>query len=214
MKQWMAYFLAALSIGGVMNSAIAKEDTLESAIFAGGCFWCIEAELEQTNGVASVTSGYTGGHVPNPTYEMVSKGDTGHYEAVEVRYDPKLISYEALLAAFWSNIDPLDDGGQFYDRGQHYQTAIFFNSTEQENLAQASKMKVQAMLEKPVATDILPAKIFYPAEDYHQDYYKTNTLRYNAYKHGSGRESTLERVWGDLREALKPAPENADEPRN
>jgi methionine-S-sulfoxide reductase len=195
-------WLITLIIMGFTMHVQAEEKPLETAIFAGGCFWCIESELQELDGVSSVVSGYTGGHVPNPTYEMIGRGDTGHVEAVEVAYDPEQITYETLLDAFWSNIDPTDDGGQFHDRGSHYKTVIFYMNNAQKNLAEASKLKVQAMLELPVATDVLPAKPFYPAEEYHQDYYKTNPLRYNAYKLGSGREGTLNRVWGDKRPSV------------
>lgn len=181
----------------------------QKAIFAGGCFWCIEAELQEIEGVQSVVSGYTGGTIPSPTYEMISKGDTGHVEAVEVTFDPEQISYTALLDIFWSNIDPTDDGGQFHDRGEQYSTAIFYLSEQQKLEAEASKLKAQAMLEMPVATLIAPAKPFYAAESYHQDFYKTNPLRYNAYKHGSGREDTLNRIWGENREVLRTKPNDS-----
>ena len=170
-------------------------ENAQRAIFAGGCFWCIEAELQELDGVYSVVSGYTGGHVEQPTYEQIGGGATGHAEAVEVRYDPSKITYARLLEVFWSNIDPTDAGGQFYDRGSQYRTEIFYLNEEQKALAEASLAKVRAMLDQPVATRISPAGVFYPAEDYHQDYYKTNPLRYNAYKKGSGRERTLDRVW-------------------
>ncbi len=171
------------------------ESAQEKAIFAGGCFWCIEAELQELPGVKAAISGYTGGSIPNPTYELIGRGDSGHVEAVEITYDPKQITYERLLDVFWSNIDPTDDGGQFHDRGSQYRTAIFYLNENQKLFAEASKMKVQAMLEKAIATEVLPAKPFFAAEDYHQDYYKTSPLRYNAYKYGSGRGATLERVW-------------------
>ena len=165
------------------------------AIFAGGCFWCIEAELQELEGVHAVTSGYTGGHVENPTYEQIGTGTTGHAEAVEVRYDPAKISYDQLLDAFWSNIDPTDAGGQMFDRGSQYRTEIFYLDDEQKAKATASKTKVEALLGKAIATAITKADIFYPAEDYHQDYYQTNPVRYQAYKQGSERSATLNRVW-------------------
>ncbi len=169
----------------------------ESAIFAGGCFWCIEAELQELDGVQSVTSGYSGGDEPNPTYEQVSSGRTGHYEAVEVIYDPAVISYDALLEAFWSNIDPTDDGGQMYDRGHHYRTVIFVQNEAQKQAATVSRETVVQKLDKPVATQILPAKTFYPAEANHQDFYQKSPDHYQSYKSGSRRKETLKRVWGD-----------------
>jgi len=195
----MKWLIAAILMGIGMNA----HATEEKAIFAGGCLWCIEAELQELSGVKTVVSGYTGGNIPNPTYEMVSKGNTGHIEAVEVTFDPEVLSYEKLLDIFWSNIDPTDDGGQFYDRGSQYTTAVFYLNNEQKLLAEASKLKAAAILDKPLATAILPAKPFFPAEDYHQDYYKTNPLRYNAYKHGSGREATLNQLWGEARDKLQ-----------
>lgn len=183
--------------------AHAEEDHLARALFAGGCFWCIEAELQELEGVKSVTSGYTGGELENPTYEAISRGDTGHAEAVEVIYDPDIISYEQLLTIYWSNIDPTDPGGQFYDRGDQYRTEIFYLDDTQKLAAETSKMRLQGTLDKPIVTEITQAGPFYPAEDYHQDYYQTNPLRYKAYKQGSRREETLERVWGPHRPVLQ-----------
>lgn len=170
-------------------------DHLSRAIFAGGCFWCTEAELQELDGVKIVTSGYTGGDVDNPTYEQVSSGSTGHAEAVEVLFDPALISYEKILDVYWSNIDPTDAGGQFHDRGSQYRTAIFWLNDEQKAAAEASKAAKEAMLGRPVATTIEPASAFYPAEDYHQDFYQTTPLRYQSYKLGSGRERKLKEIW-------------------
>jgi len=167
----------------------------QRAIFAGGCFWCMQAEFEGTEGVASVTSGYTGGSVKNPTYEQVSGGTTGHAEAIEVVYNPAKVAYVKLLDIYWGDIDPTDAGGQFYDRGSQYRTAIFYTTEEQHRLAESSKQKMQEKLKKPIATEIVPAAEFYPAEDYHQDYYKKNPIRYNAYKMGSGREEKLKEIW-------------------
>lgn len=173
--------------------AQAKTDT---AIFAGGCFWCMQPEFDNTQGVSKTVVGYTGGTVANPTYEQVSTDTTGHYEAIEITYDPTVVSYEKLLDIYWHNIDPLDAGGQNYDRGQHYQTAIFTNSDAQLMAAEKSKEKVEKFFApKPVATKILPAKPFYAAEDYHQKYYEKNSMRYKAYKTGSGRENHLEQLW-------------------
>ncbi len=169
----------------------------DRAIFAGGCFWCSQAEFEGTEGVVSVTAGYTGGKVKNPSYEQVSSGATGHAESIEVVYDPKKVTYEKLLSIYWSNIDPTDAGGQFYDRGTQYRTAIFYFTDEQKKLAEASKEKAKAKLHSAIATEIVPATEFYPAEDYHQDFYKKNPTRYYSYKNGSGREEKLKTLWGD-----------------
>lgn len=163
----------------------------EKAIFAGGCFWCMESEFEQKNGVVAVVSGYTGGTLPNPTYE----NHRGHVEAVEVEYDPAQVDYKTLLSIYWSNIDPTDAGGQFYDRGDSYKTAIFVKDDGERAQAEASKQKAEEKLGQKIATEIVPASTFYPAEAYHQDYYKKNPEHYNAYKKGSGREEKLETIW-------------------
>ena len=194
--KWIA--AALVTFTGVMMNMNAQADEMNkaTAIFAGGCFWCIESELQELDGVLEVTSGYTGGHEANPTYKSTSEGDTGHAEAVEVIYDPARISYATLLEAFWSNIDPTDAGGQFFDRGSQYRTAIFYMNDEQQKLAEASKTEKEKQLGQPIATEIAKASIFYPAEEYHQDYYKTNPVHYNAYKKGSRRKETLETIWG------------------
>ena len=167
-----------------------------TAVFAGGCFWCLEQPFDELDGVVSTTSGYTGGSVPNPTYEQVSAGDTGHVEAVEVVYDPERIDYERLLAVFWRNIDPLDDGGQFCDRGSPYHSALFVNDTEQRRLAEASHQEIREQLGQPLSTPIRDAAPFYAAEAYHQDYYRKNPLRYRYYRSGCGRDARLEQLWG------------------
>ncbi len=174
-------------------------DQIEEAIFAGGCFWCMEALFEQIPGVLDVTSGYTGGDVPNPTYEQVSTGTTGHFEAVLVRYDPARVSYRQLLVAFWQHIDPTDPGGQFYDRGSQYRTAIFYLNEDQKRLAEASKQALakSGIFDKPIVTMILPAKPFYPAEAYHQDYYKKHPERFKAYVAASGKERFFRQVWAE-----------------
>lgn len=166
------------------------------AIFAGGCFWCMEKPFEELTGVLTVTSGYTGGATPNPNYGNYAEG--GHVEAVEIVYDPKKISYDDLLAVFWRQIDPTDAGGQFGDRGHAYSTAIFYLDPEQQRLAEASKLELakRGVFDKSIATAILPAAPFYPAEDYHQDYYKKNPIRYKFYRHGSGRDDFLAKAWG------------------
>ncbi|MBA2403602.1 MAG: peptide-methionine (S)-S-oxide reductase MsrA [Bdellovibrionales bacterium] len=163
------------------------------AIFAGGCFWCMEPPFDKANGVFSTTSGYTGGEKVNPTYEEVSSGKTGHYEVIKVIYDAKIISYRELLNIFWKNIDPLDGNGQFCDKGQQYESAIFYQDDNQKKLAEETK----ASLEKgqKFQTRILKAKAFYPAEDYHQDYYKVNPIRYKYYPYQCGRDKRLEEVW-------------------
>jgi peptide-methionine (S)-S-oxide reductase len=168
------------------------------AIFAGGCFWCMEPPFDALPGVLATISGYTGGTVVNPSYEQVSSGKTGHVEAVKVEYDAKRVSYSQLLEVFWRNVDPTDAGGQFCDRGAQYTTAIFTSGDEQLAEATASKEKLDAshVLQKPVVTPIHPAGPFYPAEDYHQDYYQKNPLRYKVYRGGCGRDHVLEQLWG------------------
>lgn len=172
----------------------------EQAIFAGGCFWCTQAEFSGTEGVISVTSGYTGGHVPHPTYEQVVSKQTGHAEAVKVVFDPAKVSYDKLLNIYWSNIDPTDAGGQFADRGDSYRTVIFFTTDKQKILAEASREAVAKKLDKTIATKIEKASQFYIADEYHQDYYRKNPLRYNAYKYGSGRVDKLKNLWGTDKE--------------
>lgn len=180
-----------------MNDTTAKQDGLHEAIFAGGCFWCIEAAFELMPGVVEAISGYTGGRVENPTYEEVSSGATGHFEAVLVRYDPEQISYEQLLDQFWQSINPTDAGGQFYDRGSQYYTAVFYLDEEQQALAEASKgaLEESGVFDEPIVTPILPAQPFYVAEDYHQDYFKTYVSQYKRYNTASGREDYLEETW-------------------
>jgi peptide-methionine (S)-S-oxide reductase len=188
-----------LTLSVLSLAAFAQEKpTLERAIFAGGCFWCMEPPFDKLEGVVSTTSGYTGGHVENPTYEQVSSGTTGHLESVEVVYDPSIVSYEKLLDVFWHNIDPTDGGGQFCDRGSQYRSAIFYLNEEQKEAAEASKRALDAsgQLPKPVVTEILPASQFYPAEAYHQDFYIHHAFRYKFYRRGCGRDRVLERLWG------------------
>ena len=170
---------------------------MATALFAGGCFWCMEPPFKKLPGVVAVISGYTGGPEVNPTYQEVSAGRTGHTEAIQVIYDPKVVDYNTLLDTFWANIDPTDGGGQFVDRGRHYRSGIFYLNDEQRRLAESSKEKLAAAgpFKKPIVTEITAAGPFYPAEDYHQDYYKTNPLRYNHYRWGSGRDDFLESTW-------------------
>ncbi len=169
----------------------------ETAVFAGGCFWCMEQPFKNISGVLKVTSGYTGGELKNPSYEQVSSGKTDHLEAVSVEYDPSVVSYESLLEVFWRQIDPTDDGGQFADRGTHYRTAIFYFNSEQKQKAETSKelLERSKKFSKPIATQILPAKTFYPAETYHQAFSEKNPERYKAYRLGSGRQSFLDKTW-------------------
>ena len=191
-------FLTLLTTFFGAHAMAAERTQPANAYFAGGCFWCMEAEFQETPGVLEVTSGYMGGSEGDADYKRVSSGKTAHYEAVEVRYDSSKISYETLLNIFWSNIDPLDDGGQFADRGEHYKTVIFVQNEGERTAAEASKKAVaEKFAPNPIATNILAASGFYPAEEYHQDYYKKNGMHYNLYKHGSGRVSTLKRRWGD-----------------
>lgn len=169
------------------------------AVFAGGCFWCIEADFDKLPGVTAVVSGYSGGSVKNPGYEQVSAGGTGHLEVVEVQYDPQRVSYPQLLDYFWRHIDPFDAAGQFCDKGPQYRSAIFAADATQQQAAQQSKQALASRFKQPVATDILPAATFYPAEDYHQDYYKKNPLRYRYYRHSCGRDQRVEQVWSGQR---------------
>lgn len=168
-----------------------------SAVFAGGCFWCTESDFEKVDGVIEAVSGYTGGRIENPTYKQVSAGGTGHVEAIKVTYDPDKVSYSQLLDVFWRHVDPTDAGGQFVDRGDQYRSVIFYATDEERQLAEASRKALAASgrFDRPVVTDILPLGIFYDAEDYHQDYYKKNSLRYKWYRSGSGRDRFLEMTW-------------------
>ena len=178
-------------------SSPAKDGKLAKATFAGGCFWCMEPPFEKLEGVISVTSGYTGGKETAPSYQEVSSGRTGHVEAIQVKFDPEVISYEYLLEVFWRQIDPTDDGGQFADRGKQYRTAIFTYDREQRALAEASKRKLakSGIFKGPIVTEIRWAEPFYAAEAYHQDYYKKNPSNYKRYRAGSGREGFLKSVW-------------------
>ncbi|MFH0727184.1 MAG: peptide-methionine (S)-S-oxide reductase MsrA [Pseudomonadota bacterium] len=178
--------------------------TMEKATFAGGCFWCVESDFEKAEGVGDVISGYTGGLEKNPTYEEVSAGTTGHLEAVQVSYDPQRISYEALLEIFWRHIDPTDSGGQFVDRGSQYRSAIFYHNEQQRDMAEKSKAALEksGQFQKPIVTEIKMATAFYSAEDYHQDYYKNNPIRYKFYRFNSGRDQFLDRAWGTEKEKI------------
>ncbi len=192
------YAIMAATVCLVLSfSSSAAAGRGRTAIFAGGCFWCMEPPFEQLEGVIDVQAGYTGGRTEHPTYEEVSTGRTGHLEAVRVVYDPEKVDYEKLLEVFWRQIDPTDTGGQFADRGSQYTTAIFYLDEEQRRLAEASRRRLDSsgIFDRPVVTAILPATTFYPAEDYHQDYYRKNVLHYTRYKAGSGRADFIDATW-------------------
>jgi peptide-methionine (S)-S-oxide reductase len=206
MKMWIKVVLM-LVVFGFLFSAYAEKDegkiinhslTVATATFAGGCFWCMEPPYDKLDGVISTTSGYTGGQAKNPTYHEVAEGTTGHTEAVQVAYDPTKVSYEKLLEVFWQNIDPFTPNAQFCDRGSQYRSAIFYHNEEQKRLAEASKQALEksGRFTKPIVTEIVSAGEFYLAEDYHQDYYQKNPIRYKYYRHGCGRDAVLAQIWG------------------
>ena len=190
-----ASLLAAFTVTAVAATTDAEFAT---ATFAGGCFWCVESDFDTVPGVVETVSGYTGGTTANPTYKQVTEGGTGHREAVRIRYDPKQVSYERLLEIFWRSVDPTDGGGQFCDRGESYQTAIFAGNEEERRLAEASReaLEQSMVLDAPVVTPIELAGEFHPAEDYHQDYYTKNPVRYRFYRFSCGRDSRVQQVWG------------------
>jgi peptide-methionine (S)-S-oxide reductase len=196
----MKRFISLMAGGWIailMAGAVSAAD-LDKAIFAGGCFWCMEAPFDKLPGVVSVTSGYTGGHTKNPTYSEVSSGGTGHAEAVQIVYDPSKVSYSALLAVYWHNIDPTVTDRQFCDAGHQYRAAIFYSGERQRAAATQSKAALEKSrpFREPVVTVITPATEFYPAEEYHQHYYKKNPLRYKYYRSGCGRDKRLKELWG------------------
>jgi peptide-methionine (S)-S-oxide reductase len=196
------YLVGALLAGVSAAAGDAKPGDdgrkLEKATFAGGCFWCMEEALDKVEGVVSTTSGYTGGRKANPTYEDVSAGGTGHAEAVEILYDPAKVTYARILDVFWRNIDPTQPNAQFCDHGSQYRSAIFYHDGTQKRLAEAAKNALEKS--KPfagaIATEIVPASEFYPAEEYHQNFYQKNPVRYKVYKYGCGRAQRLEELWG------------------
>ncbi len=203
-RRFLRILLAVFALSGMAAASAESaggemQPPLATAVFAGGCFWCMEPPFDKLGGVVSTTSGYTGGRTSSPTYEQVSAGGTGHLEAIRVVYDPNRIDYARLLDVFWRNVDPLDAGGQFCDRGGQYRSAIFYETDEQRQLAERFKAELQApeRLGRSVATEILPASPFYPAEDNHQDYYQKNPFRYSIYRFNCGRDRRLEEVWGD-----------------
>jgi peptide methionine sulfoxide reductase msrA/msrB len=217
MKQLLILFFGVILTTGVagLHHRLTATETkgtamsdqhLESATFAGGCFWCVESDLEKVDGVADVVSGYAGGHVENPSYQAVSGGGTGHLEVVQVHYDPQKVDYETLIGVFWRHVDPTDPGGQFVDRGDQYRTAIFYHNEEQKRKAEASKAALGASgrFDKPIVTEILPLEKFYRAEDYHQDYYKKSSIRYKYYRWNSGRDQFIDKVWGEERDRVAP----------
>ena len=189
---------AAMLLGSVL-SVNADEQKLETAIFAGGCFWCVESDFEMVPGVIDAVSGYTGGHLENPTYGDVVQETTGHLESVKITFDANKISYKQMLHLFWRSVDPTDGGGQFCDRGESYTTAVFTVDDEQKKVAEASKAELEKskLLRDPVVTPIRAAAKFYTAEDYHQDYYSKNPVRYKLYRYGCGRDSRVKELWGD-----------------
>ena len=186
----------------VKEGDVLNNQTIKNAYFAGGCFWCIESNFEAIDGVNEVISGYMGGTVLNPSYEEVSGGRTGHYEVVKVIYDAQKISFDELVENFWRQIDPTDLGGSFSDRGQQYASAIFFQSDTERLYLETSKTFISRLFEDPIKTEVLPVSIFYEAEDYHQDYYKKNPLRYKYYRYGSKRDSQLISIWNNRRQKI------------
>ncbi len=191
--------LLAVRASADESSPSAGEASPAKATFAGGCFWCMEPPFDKLDGVLSTTSGYTGGRTPNPSYAEVSAGGSGHAEAVQVAFDPSKIAYEDLLEVFWRNIDPTTPDRQFCDKGSQYRSGIFTHDETQRSLADQSKRNLEAagVLEGPIVTEITRAGVFWPAEEYHQDYYRKNSLRYKYYRHGCGRDRRLKELWGD-----------------
>ncbi len=197
----LALILLGFAVFGRFNQADAEDRSkFETATFAGGCFWCVDAAFEDLDGVKQIVSGYTGGHVMNPSYEQVGMGETGHLEAIQIKYDPAVISYSELLDVYWRQIDPTDAGGSFYDRGPEYVSAIFYHNDMQKRAAEQSRalLEKSGIFRKPIVTAIRKFEAFYPAEGYHQHYCKTHSESYHDYRKGSGRDEYIERVWGKL----------------
>jgi peptide-methionine (S)-S-oxide reductase len=188
--------LFAFAVAGAAGAQDAPKPARAVATFAGGCFWCVESDFDKVPGVLETISGYTGGDVANPTYEQVSSGSTGHAESVEVVYDPSKVSYGQLLTYFWHHVDPTVKDRQFCDYGNQYRTAIFVHDEEQRKLAEASKKEVEAELKVPIYTQIAPAGPFYRAEEYHQDFYKKNAVKYKFYRWNCGRDQRVKQIWG------------------
>lgn len=190
--------IITLLLNIVFIGSVSAAPKSETAILAGGCFWCIESDFEKVDGVTEVISGYIGGHIDNPTYKQVSAGKSGHIEAAEIRYDPARISYDQILDYFWRHIDPTNDQGQFCDYGPQYRPAIFYLNFEQQQAAIQSTRQIEQSkpFTDPLKVELIEATTFYPAEDYHQDYYKKNPLRYNYYRFSCGRDARVEQLWG------------------
>jgi len=199
LTRWLPLLLLGCVAFNSNASSDADKTQYQTATFAGGCFWCMEPPFDKLDGVISTTSGYTGGNKKNPTYKEVSRGGTGHAEVVQVIYDPRRISYDELLNEFWHNIDPTNANGQFCDWGSQYRSEIYYHNAEQEKLAKQSKAALIELkpFDAPVVTAITEASTFYPAEDYHQDYYQKNPVRYKFYRYGCGRDKQLEELWGE-----------------
>jgi len=197
MRLLLVAMLCAMTATVTIAPLDAQENDRATAIFAGGCFWCVEADFDKISGVLETTSGYIGGEVPNPSYEQVAAKKTGHHEAVRITYDPEKVSYEELLTAFWHSIDPTDGGGQFCDRGEPYESGVFVLGPKQRELAKKSREEVEAELGTEVATTIEEGGIFYPAEEYHQNYYQKNSLSYQFYRWNCGRNNRVEEVWAN-----------------
>ena len=192
----MVSSLSLLGFFGLMMTPLKASTSEETAIFSGGCFWCVEEAFNHLPGVLSVTVGYTGGHTPHPTYEQVSHENTGHKESVQITFDPTKITYNDLLNTYWHNIDPFDGTGQFCDKGDSYRAVIFYTNDIQRKKAEASKNEIEQDLKMPVTTEIQKSSTFYPAEDYHQHYAEKNPLRYKFYRYTCGRDQRLTEVWG------------------
>lgn len=189
--------IVAAGMVAALAGGAAEAAEPETAVFAGGCFWCVEADYDKVPGVLDTVSGFTGGTVENPSYEQVTYGDTGHYEAVRITYDPDRVSYEELVNIFWRTVDPTDAGGQFCDRGDSYRTAVFVADKAQRQAAEASLAEAEGALGQEIVTPVLEAGAFWPAEDYHQDYYEKNALQYKYYRWSCGRDDRVEELWGD-----------------
>jgi len=187
----------ALLVATSLAPTSGNSQETKSAIFAGGCFWCVESDFDEIDGVVETVSGYIGGTLENPGYREVSAGGTGHYEAVKITYDPAKVTYDALLTAFWHSVDPTDAGGQFCDRGASYKTAIFATDEAQLRAAEVAKSEIARDLGADIATAVLKAPTFYPAEDYHQNYYEKNPIRYKYYRYSCGRNARVKELWGD-----------------
>ncbi len=199
-KYLLGLLLSLLLLPAIILTSNKAQAAEEVAIFAGGCFWCMEEVYDKVAGVTKTTSGFSGGKSENPTYKQVTFGRTGHREALEVHYDNSKVTYQQLLTIFWRNIDPLDDGGQFCDRGSSYRSAIFYANEEQRKQAEASlqQLRDSKVLSRKIVTPIIKFKAFYAAEEYHQDYHNKNPLRYKYYKYGCGRPARLKELWGDI----------------